>query len=277
MSKGAILKFKKISSLERELAIVEKAEERIRKEALRSKKASWKTELENKIPQKAYAGLKTAFGKAFAIVFEKGTGVIEKTFDKDAMAADYEIHDYAVRRKGGRKEIRSLQKEALKTDFANMAVTAAEGIGLGIFGIGLCDIVLFVGMLLKGIYQTALNYGVDYTVPREKYSILKMMEAAMAKGEEFVRLEEELAVEQERDMLWEPSKEQFDKQLMKTADAFAADMLLLKFVQGLPVVGVLGGVGNPVCYRKVMRYAGIKYRKRYLLQCVLRVKKDGGT
>ncbi len=64
---------------------------------------------------------------------------------------------------------------------------------------------------------------------------------------------------------------------MKTADAFAADMLLLKFVQGLPVVGVLGGAGNPVCYRKVMRYAGIKYRKRYLLQCVLRVKKDGGT
>lgn len=44
------------------------------------------------------------------------------------------------------------------------------------------------------------------------------------------------------------------------------DMLLLKFVQGLPLVGVLGGAGNPVYYRRVLRYVALKYRKRYLFQ-----------
>ena len=41
-------------------------------------------------------------------------------------------------------------------------------------------------------------------------------------------------------------------------------MLLLKFIQSLPVVGMIGGMGNPVYYHKVMKYAGLKYRKRYL-------------
>ena len=45
---------------------------------------------------------------------------------------------------------------------------------------------------------------------------------------------------------------------------FAVDMLLLKFIQGMPVVGFLGGAANPVYYRKVMQYVLLKYRKRYL-------------
>ena len=46
---------------------------------------------------------------------------------------------------------------------------------------------------------------------------------------------------------------------------FALDMLVLKFIQGLPVVGVLGGAANPVYYRKIMRYVQLKYKKRYLI------------
>lgn len=44
------------------------------------------------------------------------------------------------------------------------------------------------------------------------------------------------------------------------------DMLLLKFIQGMPIVGILGGAANPICYNKVMKYVQMKYRKRYLLQ-----------
>ena len=54
--------------------------------------------------------------------------------------------------------------------------------------------------------------------------------------------------------------------LMMGASAFAVDMLLLKFIQGLPVVGVIGGAANPVYYSKVMKYVQMKYRKRYLLK-----------
>ena len=56
------------------------------------------------------------------------------------------------------------------------------------------------------------------------------------------------------------------EQIRKTASAFAVDMLVLKFLQGMPVVGILGGAANPLYYRKVMEYVQRKYRKRYLLK-----------
>lgn len=276
--RGVQLKNKRLLLLEKELAKVQKAEEHLKKISARSSKAAWKEELEQKIPPKARAALNKAFYKAFSMVFEKGTGVIEKTFDKDAMVKDQKINEYAVKIKGGRKEIRRSGKEAAKTDFVNLAVATAEGVGLGIFGIGLFDVVLFVGVLLKGIYQAAVQYGFRYEDPGEKYVILMMMEAAVAKGEEFVRLDEKLERFLAENRLYNPSQEEFEAQLENTARAFAADMLLLKFIQGIPVAGILGGAANPVYYRKVLRYAGIKYHKRYLVK--LRDNesaKDSGT
>ena len=38
--------------------------------------------LEKKVPEKLQGTLDAAFSKAFFVVFEKGTGVIEKTFKK---------------------------------------------------------------------------------------------------------------------------------------------------------------------------------------------------
>ena len=43
-------------------------------------------------------------------------------------------------------------------------------------------------------------------------------------------------------------------------------MLVLKFIQGLALVGVLGGAANPVYYRRVLNYVQLKYHKRYLYQ-----------
>ena len=67
------------------------------------------------------------------------------------------------------------------------------------------------------------------------------------------------------DRLSAPSEEDFKLQLGHTSDAFAVDMLLAKFIQGIPVVGVIGGLTNPVYYRKILKYVKLKYRKRYLL------------
>lgn len=54
-------------------------------------------------------------------------------------------------------------------------------------------------------------------------------------------------------------------QLGETASVFAMDFLFLKFVQGLPIIGALGGIASPVYYRKVMKYAQLVYLKQYLL------------
>ena len=55
------------------------------------------------------------------------------------------------------------------------------------------------------------------------------------------------------------------EQISKTADAFATDVMVAKFIQSLPIVGVIGGVTNPLYYNKVLNYVQLKYRKRYLL------------
>ena len=68
--------------------------------------------------------------------------------------------------------------------------------------------------------------------------------------------------------------EVLEEQMQQTASAFAVDMLLLKFIQGMPVVGVLGGAANPIYYRKVMKYVQMKYRKRYLLKQIRQTGKE---
>ena len=57
-----------------------------------------------------------------------------------------------------------------------------------------------------------------------------------------------------------------DGQMRQTADCFATDMLCIKFLQGLPLVGIVGGPANVMYCKKISDYARLKYQKRYLLQ-----------
>lgn len=208
--------------------------------------------------------LRSAFSGAFGLLFKKGVGIIEKTYNKDKIAANFDIRNYTVDRKSSRREIKKLKSSAAKADLVNMSVTAVEGIGLGALGIGLPDIAVFLGMILKGIYEVALNYGYDYNKTSEKYLILKMMSAALSKDNDRVIRDSEvdgmLTVE------YETGEEGLKSQIDTVSELFAADMLVLKFIQGFPVVGIIGGAYNPVYYNKIMNYVRLKYHKRYLLR-----------
>lgn len=261
---GIMRKRHKQSPVEKELMLLQKEEEKLQKQADKGTEKSWKKAVEEKIPEKVVSGLRKAFSKAFGIVFEKGTAVIEKTYDRETMEKDHAIADYAVKIKGGKKELRRLKKDAKGGNLKNMAISTVEGMGLGALGIGLPDIVIFVGMLLKGIYECAMRYGINYEKPEERMLILKMMEAAMSRGEQWHQINEDVDAYLKK-LPQEVSVEELKIQTERTADVFAMDMLLVKFVQGMPIVGILGGAGNPVYYRKVMRYVELKYRKRYLL------------
>lgn len=248
------------TAIHKELLAVQKQEQKLAQAAQKKETPHWREELEKKIPPKTLQTLEQVFCKAFSIIFEKGTGVIEKSYNKEAIGEDYEIQDYAAKVKGNRKELRRIKGTVQKSGMRDMAITTAEGIGLGLFGIGLPDIVVFVGMLLRGIYETALRYGIDYNTPEERYLILKMMEAALAKGDAWQQCNQEVDA-----LLMGSSKQQIKEQIDRTASAFAVDMLLLKFVQGIPVVGIIGGAGNPVYYHKILKYVKLKYQKRYLI------------
>lgn len=251
------------AALSKELLAVAKQEQKLQQAALKARPAVWKTELESRIPEKVYAGLESAFCKGFSVVFDQGRAVIEKGYNKENLQADHAIRDFAVQVKGGRKELKQMHKSAKQADLINMAVTTVEGIGLGALGVGMPDIVLFLGNLLKGVYETALNYGFDYESRQEQLLILKMMQTALSSGENWIRRNRQVDEMLELETV-DITDEEFKQQEKDTASVFAMDMLLLKFIQGLPVVGVIGGAANPVYYKKVMKYVQLKYRKRYL-------------
>ena len=249
--------------IKKEILAIEKQEKKLEQSALKARPAAWKSQVESKIPAKVYTGLESVFCKGFSVVFSQGRAIIEKGYKKEEIKADHAIRDYAVHLKGGRKELRQMHKSAKQSDTLNLLLTTAEGIGLGALGVGMPDIVLFLSTLLKGIYETALNYGFDYESRQEQVLILKMMEAALSTGENWSTLNgkvDAMLGGEERVI----TEELFKAQIKNTASAFAVDMLLLKFIQGLPLVGMIGGAANPVYYRKVMKYVQLKYRKRYL-------------
>lgn len=252
------------AALSKELLAVEKQEKKMEQAAQKAKPAAWKMELENRIPEKVYSGLESAFCKSFGVVFDQGRVIIEKGYNKEDLQADHAIRDFAVQLKGGRKELMQMHRSAKQADLVNMAVTTVEGVGLGALGVGMPDIVLFLGNLLKGVYETSLNYGFDYETRQEQLLILKMMQTALSNGESWVQrnaeVDEMLALE-----TVDITDDAFEQQVKDTASAFAMDMLLMKFIQGLPVVGIIGGAANPIYYSKVMKYVQLKYRKRYLL------------
>ena len=161
------------------------------------------------------------------------------------------------------KNLRSLSGSPLMCHILK-TLTTVEGIGLGALGIGIPDIVLFLTTVLRGIYETALHYGFEYESRFEQMMILKMMAASLSTGENWFRQNKEvndwLLVGQR-----EITEEEFQAQLQQTAAVFAVDMLLLKFIQGMPVLGILGGAANPLYYQKILGYARLKYRRRYLL------------
>lgn len=254
-----------MKELKRELNKIEKAEARMRLQAEKKSAPAWKEKLEEKIPDKVMTGLQKAFSKAFYVVFENGAALIEKTYDRDSLEKEFMVKDYAVDIKGKRRELTKLKHDVQGGNMLNTLATTVEGIGLGALGIGLPDIVLWTGMLLRGVYETALKYGFGYEAPQEKLFILNMLKAPMVNGAEWIAANDAVDIyiqETEHNI---PSPEELKAQIEDTAEAFATDMLAMKFIQGLPVVGILGGAGNPVYYQKIMKYVQLKYRKRYLL------------
>ena len=248
------------SSLHKELTLVKRQEKKLLKKAGRYNR--YGVGLSEKIPSKMKKALQTAFSKAFGIVLDKGSALIEKSYNKDGIVSDYQIMDFAVSTKGSRKQIRRLRNAVKKSDTVNMALTAAEGIGLGILGIGFPDVVLFTGMVLRGIYEVAMRYGYSYDTMQERFFILTLIRAALSGGADYIS-----ADAQADDFINRQSNVDIllvREQIQKASDTFAESLLVAKFIQGLPVIGIVGGVFNPVYYDKILKYARLKYYKRYL-------------
>ena len=240
-------------------------------------KGPWKPltgKLEEKIPAGVYDKLRQAFYLGFKTVFEKGNIIIERTYDREQLQIHHRVYHETLGVLNAKKGWKGMNRLAERSNLRNLGLTAIEGSGLGLFGIGLPDIPVFIGVVLKNIYEIALSYGYDYREEEERYFILKLMEAALAPQETCRETNYRIDRLINYYVQGVPLGYDPDEQLRCTADAFAADMLCLKFIQGLPLVGIVGGATNVMYCRKISAYAQLKYQKRYLLQQQYRLEQE---
>ena len=74
--------------------------------------AGWQEKITRYVPQKLEATLHTAFYKAFELIFDKGTPVIEKTCQKEKKEQNYKINAYAAEVRDTRHALRAFGREA---------------------------------------------------------------------------------------------------------------------------------------------------------------------
>lgn len=295
--------------IDREWEQLQKAEQNFLDRNIVPKTSGWQEKVAKFVPQKLENTLNGAFYKAFELIFNKGTGVIEKTYQKEKKQQNYKINEFAAEVRGSRRALRAFGREANASRTFNMAISTAEGVGMGLIGMGLPDIPVFLGVLLKSIYEIALSYGFSYDTEEEQIFILKLIETALSHEGELAERNMELnlwmrenavgkgetieaaadveeptaAVDEEEPVAEEKNgqaaegagvpqtpayRRRFDiarsEQIRRTSDVLAEELLYLKFVQGLPIVGIVGGLSDMVYQKKISDYAALKYKRRFL-------------
>ena len=224
--------------------------------------------LADRIPPKLQDTLRQAFLHAFETVFVHGGTVIRKTFSEEKQKAEYDIRRYTAEVQPNKKNIKAFSKKAGQIRAGNTALSGTVGVTLGLLGIGLPDIPLFVGFLLKNIYETAIANGYGYQTPGEQYFILLLIESALSSGED--ALDRETLVNAWIDAhraipAGTQKPEVFRAQMKQTAYALADAVLYMKFIQGIPIVGAVGGISDAVCVSQIGTYAAYKYERRRLM------------
>ncbi|MDE6435566.1 MAG: EcsC family protein [Lachnospiraceae bacterium] len=266
-------------SWENEWRLQELKEESYVVKHVMDKTAKWVKFVEKKVPETLQNTLEAAFNKAFIAVFDRGATLIEKTYNKEKQQNIYKENEKLLDKEiFDAKLVKKFERQAKCTVAKNLAITSIEGVGMGLFGVGLPDIPVFVSVLLKSIYEISISYGFEYTTDREKLFILKMIDTSLKSGNtlrqkdtELNNLIEQYNVEEREpreadDMAEFVTELQIVRQIDDSAKALSRELLYGKFVQGMSVVGVVGGTADVTCLKRVTDYAKLKYKRRFLLR-----------
>lgn len=220
------------------------------------KTAQFNEKIFEKAPAALIASINEAFCQGFQFIVEKQSGVVKQTTKN----SKYDLT--------GKHQLKHLDKNSGRGRLLKSGLTFIEGAGLGLLGIGLPDIPVFCLLLLRGVYEQAANYGFSCASRQEKYYALMLIEAALSDNKKSVLLNrqiDEFAAAPPKKML----RIFTNQQIKNTSAALTNALLIAKFVQGLPLVGAVGGITNLSVYNKVIEFASIKYKKRFLINKLL--------
>lgn len=223
-----------------------------------------KDKLNEKVPDKVTKSFEMAFHKAFYIVFEKGTDVIEKTMSLKKIENEYDINQYILQKEITVKNIKRIDQDVNKGVWMNTGISTVKNFFLGLLGIGLPDIPVFIAMILKTIYEIGLRYGFSYDSDHEKIYILYIICAANARDEKRVYYSNTadsiaLAIDQNMEC-----KLQLNDAIEETAKQLSASVVGTKVLQGVAIIGVCGGIADFKVLSDISTVAKLKYKKRFL-------------
>ena len=227
-----------------------------------------KSRLENsireRIPKDLSEKLTGAFTSAFKFLLEKGTSVITKTYDKESIEAELDVYTHLFEKDKTKRNWKRLNSKGKRRRFVDSAITTFEGALPGLLGIGLPDIPIFTAFILRGVYETALTYGFDCDKREERYFALKLIEGAMLRGEAQQTVIRSIKRTARLIAACDTGSFDLDAQLRKTSQVLSEAVIAAKFVQGIPLVGVVGGAYNLTVYRQITGFACREYQLRYL-------------
>lgn len=264
---------KEYKILKKETQKVEKIESRL---LFRSQKKADKIGdnpgfIRSKIPEKTYLTLEKAFEKAFKLIFEKGSNIIEKTGKLEKIRNQSELYEESMERMVHEGTIKAVDKLASGAGTNSKLIGTADGSLLGIAGMGMPDIPIFLSILLKTCYEIAAGYGIDYRNPKEKKFTINLLKMAFSNGDDkiyYSRKCDEIAEQMYKISTVNNDEMTYfeitDEDLEEVSRVLATDMLVAKFLQGFTFFGVVGGIFNYRLVHKVTLVAKIKYKKRFL-------------
>lgn len=217
----------------------------------------------DKVPEQLSNTLFTAFSLSFKTIFEQGTVAIERTLKLDDLENEYKINNFAYELKQDAKSLKKFSVNAKLSNAQNVAFSGVKGVSLGVLGIGVPDIPILIANIFRGIYKISLKYGYEFNTPAEQFFILTIIETAFSTGEKLdgnnTTLNEFIQTYQV------PLSYDQAEKIDDIAELLSTELITIKFVQGIPLVGAVGGMYDALFIDRILKYANLKYYRRFLL------------
>ncbi len=222
-----------------------------------------------KMPAKIHNTLLAAFGKAFEIIYIKGSKLINKTYDKENMKKDYKADERFARAADTRLGIKSFHHKSFRRSILDGGIVTGAAFFMGLVGASLPDIPLFVSVAIRNMNQTCLCYGYDCENLNEKVLMVKMMGTALIAGDEAEagngETDDMIEFIEQGGMFTE---EDLKAESKKASDRLSDRTLYMKFLMQIPIFGAIFGLCDFQFFSKIHRYVDMKYRERFLREAL---------
>ena len=216
---------------------------------------------QQKIPVAATKAVEDYFEKCFEYIFEHGTSVIVKSFNRNSLGVKHINANKNLTKEFNKKNLDQLNRLSATCSNFNICFSSANGAVMGALGMGLPDIPLVVALILKNIYEIAVSYGFPYNNPKEKLYILYIISCSVCPADQRPEL---FAKTDKIAKIDEITDQDLTTAISLCSSLLSQAILMPKVIQGLPIVGVVGGVTNFKLLSDISEVATVKYKKRYL-------------